>query len=38
MLFLLCVAMIVGMSAATAIMLHAESSKPKPEKIRVYWK
>jgi hypothetical protein len=38
MLFLLCAAMIVSMTAATGIMLHAESMKPKPEKVRVYWK
>ncbi len=37
MLFLLCTAMIISMTAATAIMLHAESSKPKVEKARVYW-
>jgi hypothetical protein len=37
MLFLLCAAMIVAMTAATGIMLHAESMKPKPEKVRVYW-
>jgi hypothetical protein len=37
MLFLLCTAMIISMTAATAIMLHAESSKPKAEKARVYW-
>jgi hypothetical protein len=37
MLFLLCIAMIISMTAATAIMLHAESSKPKAEKARIYW-
>jgi type III secretory pathway component EscU len=37
MLFLLCAAMIVGMTTATGIMLHAESMKPKAEKVRVYW-
>ncbi len=37
MLFLLCTAMIIAMTAATAIMLHAESSKPKVEKVRLYW-
>ena len=38
MLFLLCTAMIISMTAATAIMLHAESTKPKIEKARVYWR
>jgi hypothetical protein len=37
MLFLLCAAMIVAMTAATGILLHAESAAPKPEKVRVYW-
>jgi hypothetical protein len=37
MLFLLCTAMIISMTAATAIMLHAESTKTKSEKIPVYW-
>lgn len=37
MLFLLCTAMILGLSAATAIALHNEASAPKPEKARVYW-
>ncbi len=38
MLFLLCAAMIISMTAATAIMLHAETVKPKVEKARVYWR
>jgi type III secretory pathway component EscU len=38
MLFLLCAAMIVAMTAATGIMLHAESIKPKAQKVRVYWR
>ena len=37
MLFLLCTAMIISMTAATAIMLHAEASQPKPEKAPIHW-
>jgi hypothetical protein len=37
MLFLLCAAMIISMTAATAIMIHAEATAPKVEKARVYW-
>ena len=37
MLFLLCAAMILGLSAATAIALHAEASAPQVEAVRVYW-
>ena len=37
MLFLLCTAMFISMTVATAIMLHAEASQPKVEKARVYW-
>lgn len=37
MLFLLCTAMIISMTVATAIMLHAESTKLKSEKARAYW-
>jgi hypothetical protein len=37
MLFLLCAAMIISMTAATAVMLHAESVKLKAEKIPAHW-
>jgi hypothetical protein len=37
MLFLLCSAMIVAMTAATGILLHAEAITPKPEKVPVHW-
>ena len=37
MLFLLCTAMIISMTAATAIMLHAEAAQAKAEKAPVHW-